>query len=74
MKILDKIKINLKKYGITLPTFGDGAGTVLDIYPTPDIHTPLSNEEAFKADRDALRSDWQAIGDDMRKIYGKRKR
>ena len=27
---------------------------------------PMTVEEAFEADRKALRSDWKAVGDDMR--------
>jgi hypothetical protein len=73
MNIITKIKNNLKRYGIHLPTFRDGAGSVINLYPH-DIPKPLSDEEAFKADRDAIRGDWQAIGNDMRKIIKTKKK
>ena len=43
--------------------------STLTIYPLP---TPklLSDEEAWKKDRDAIASDWKAVGDDLRQAMG----
>ena len=49
-------------------------GGTLDEYdfgPKPAERKPLSPADAAKANMEALRSDWQAVGDDMRSVMGR---
>lgn len=39
-----------------------GAGSILDIMPTPP-RNPIAN----KSDAERLKSDWRVVGDDLRK-------
>ena len=47
-----------------LPSALQGAASVLDIGGTLEEYNPSENEE--QADFHAIRSDWRAVGDDIR--------
>lgn len=48
----------------SVPTFCQGMGRVLDIGATMDEYNSSEDEEA--ADRKALKSDWETIGEDLK--------
>lgn len=49
----------------SLPSFGKGMGRVFDFYGDLDKDAYNKSETALEADRKALKSDWQAIGEDI---------
>ncbi|MEO5349855.1 MAG: hypothetical protein H7836_09430 [Magnetococcus sp. YQC-3] len=55
----------------------DGFGSVFNIYPgpaslPPELHRylnpPRTVEEAFMADADAMRRDWERVGSSLRQV------
>ena len=47
-----------------IPDFAQGVGSLFDVFGTLNQYNNAESPE--EADYEALRSDWQAIGDDLR--------
>jgi len=48
-----------------------GAGSVLDLCPATDVRSiklTLPDDDGFRQDYEALRSDWEAVGNTMREV------
>lgn len=58
----------------TLRNILDGAKTILNLFPPPELPQmkPVGRYgyRTGRTDAEALASDWQAVGDDMRKVMG----
>lgn len=58
----------------TLRNILDGAKTIINLFPSPELPKPQRtgrygyNPE--RTDAEALASDWQAVGNDLRKAMG----
>jgi len=48
--------------------FVRGMGNVLCIFPSNINIEPKRSEDGMFADAEAIQSDWQAVGDDIRKV------
>jgi hypothetical protein len=53
-----------------LYNFLEGAKTILNLLPEEPPPMPTPRYQRFATDAEALASDWQAVGDDMRKAMG----
>lgn len=51
-------------------SFLDGFGSIVDIFGFLGPEFPDPNEDGWKIDRDAIASDWQAVGDDLGRAMG----
>jgi len=58
-------------------SIGEGMASILSFGQYSCPHEPLSDEEAFEADRTAIESDWKAVMGDWETVwnryYGKEK-
>lgn len=59
--------MNQTTYLFSLPSFMEGVARVVDFGSTLNQYNDSPTEE--QADLRALQSDWEAIGNDMRKIF-----
>lgn len=61
----------LDRYNFQRPSFWEGVARIFDLGGTLNYHEfPQTPEEIDEYDRKAIKSDWDAIGDDFRSILG----
>ena len=53
-----------------LQNFLEGAKTILNLLPEDPPLVPTPRYQRFATDAEALASDWQAVGDDLRGAMG----
>ncbi len=58
----------------TLRNILDGAKTIINLFPSPELPKPQRigryGYDPKRTDAEALASDWQAVGNDLRKAMG----